>query len=559
MFRPFFVLLAVLVSCSSSLRPRQQKPLGERGNSPFSADFEEHVAELSHRWHVPGLSIAVVDGNNTFSKGFGISSFPSTHVTSSTLFYTGSTTKAFTAAALALLIDDSANSSSPLFWTTPLSSLIRSDFVLPDDYATLHATLEDAASHRTGMPGHDSSYGGPHFSLRDAVRNLRNLPMTAEIRTKFQYCNMMYMTLSHVIETLTSSWLGDVLRIRIWEPLNMTRTYFSLAQAKQASESGVAELAKGYMWNNRTRSYSQIPWMDLPLASGAGNIISTVDDYTKWLHFLLSQSPPLSKAGHRSLRHPRIVLADSPIPGIIGPSTYALGWNVETYRGEPLISHSGGVPGFGAFVAYLPRRGYGVVMMGNAAEAAIVELTLTYQLLDDFLGIPERERGDIGSLFEKLLIGPAKRRVADPVKALYPDAPTGKDAIPLSLPVENYTGVYFNPGYRNVTITLAHKADVSDPSGSTMHILSSDHSLQSVVDRTWAFHLSFLHVSGEFFVVQGYPDMPGEEVDMDPLQVLLLKAEFRAGEDGRVTEFGASLEPQMGEEKIWFRKVEDIQ
>ncbi|KAL8922714.1 MAG: hypothetical protein Q9208_005027 [Pyrenodesmia sp. 3 TL-2023] len=557
-FRSILVLLAVLVSCSSSLSPRQQTPLGKQQSSPFSSDFDEHVAELLHRWRVPGLSIAIVDGNDTFSKGYGISSFPSTPVTQSTLFYTGSTTKAFTAAALTLLIDDSANSSSPLSWTTPISSLIRSDFLLPDDYATLHTTLEDAASHRTGMPGHDSSYGGPNFSLRDVVRNLRNLPMTAEIRTSFQYCNMMYMTLSHVIETLTSSWLGDVLRTRIWVPLNMTRTYFSLAQAKQASENGAAELAKGYMWNNRTQSYMQIPWMDMPIASGAGNIISNVEDYAKWLQCLLSQSPPLSKTGHESLRRPRIIQADSPIPGMTGPSTYALGWNVENYRGEPLISHTGGVPGFGAFVAYLPQRNYGIMVMGNTAEAAIVELSLAYQLLDDFLDIPEKEREDIGSLLEKLLVRPAEERMADPIKALYPDAPTGKDAIPLSLPLEDYTGVYSNPGYRNITITLPHEADASGLSGSTMQILSSHHGLQSFMDRTWAFHLSFLHVSGEYFIVKAYPDMPDEQADIDPLYILHLKAQFRLGEDGRVAGFGALMEPQMGEDKIWFTKVEDV-
>ncbi|KAL8976263.1 MAG: hypothetical protein Q9177_006891, partial [Variospora cf. flavescens] len=342
-----------------------QKPVEEKTVSPFTQEVDEDVIELLDQWHIPGLSIAVIDGRDTFSKGYGISSFPSTPVTTSTLFYTGSTTKAFTAATLALLIDESNNSTTPLSWTTPISTLIPADFVLPDEYATLHATLEDAASHRTGMPRHDSSYGGPEFQLRDIVQNLRNLPMTAEIRTRYQYCNMMYMTLSHVIETLTGSWLGDVLHNRIWKPLRMSRTYFSFSQAQQASKSGLAHLAEGYMWNNRTQKYVQTPWMDSPLPSGAGNIISNVDDYAKWLRFLIDQSAPLSKAGHMSLRHPRTIVADSPIPGTLSPSTYALGWSVENYRGEPLISHNGGVPGFGALVGYLPQRNYGIAMMGN--------------------------------------------------------------------------------------------------------------------------------------------------------------------------------------------------
>lgn len=494
---------------------------------------------------------------NPLIQGYGISSYSSSSslsnpVTASTLFYTGSTTKAFTAAALALLIDDSANSTSPLSWTTSISSLIRSDFVLPDEYATLHAMLEDAASHRTGMPGHDASYGDPNSSLRDVVRNLRNLPMTAEIRQKFQYCNMMYMTLSHVIETLTSSWLGDVLRDRIWNPLNMTRTYFSLGQAQRSP----SDLAKGYMWSNRTQSYVEIPYMDIPFVSGAGNVISNVEDYARWLRFLISQSPPLSERGHQSLRNPRTILEDSPLPGFVGPSTYALGWNVENYRGEPLISHTGGVPGFGALVGYLPRRNYGLVMMGNTdGTSAIVANMLFYHLLDDYLDIPEKERGDVASVFERLILEPKRKELEDPVKALYPDAPTGPNAIPLSLPLDEYTGIYFNLGYRNVTITL-----VSSDSSAGIHIHPSHHSLQSIIDRTWAYRFSFQHISGEYFIVKGcFPDMPDEEIDMmDPLHVLLLKAEFRLGEDGEVKELGLGFEQEMGEEKIWFRKIEGL-
>jgi len=94
---------------------------------------------------------------------------------------------------LALLIQSSANTTSPLTWQTPIFTLIPSDFILPSDYATLHLTLEDAASHRNGMPRHDYSYAGPGFSVRDVVRSLRYLPMTTEPRTLFQYCNMMYV------------------------------------------------------------------------------------------------------------------------------------------------------------------------------------------------------------------------------------------------------------------------------------------------------------------------------------------------------------------------------
>ena len=141
-----------------------------------------------------------------------MATFPDKPMTSENLFYTASTTKSFTAAAVSLLIDDSVNSSASLSWEVPLAEVMREDFVLADDHATAHVTIEDALSHRTGMPRHDLTYGGPNVTIRDVVRNLRHLPLTAEIRTRFQYCNMMYIVISHFIETWTGMWLGDFLR-----------------------------------------------------------------------------------------------------------------------------------------------------------------------------------------------------------------------------------------------------------------------------------------------------------------------------------------------------------
>ena len=113
-------------------------------------------------------------------------------------------------------------------WSTPLSDLIRDYFVLENEYATAHITIEDALSHRSGLPAHDSSYGGFHdgkkATVKDTVRDLRYLSMTTEPRTRFQYCNLMFVTASHVVESLTAVWLGDFLRERIWEPLDMKST-----------------------------------------------------------------------------------------------------------------------------------------------------------------------------------------------------------------------------------------------------------------------------------------------------------------------------------------------
>lgn len=63
-----FFVSAVLFSSSLSIPSKQQIPLQENNRSPFTAEFDEAVTHLLNQWHVPGLSIAVIDGDETFSK-----------------------------------------------------------------------------------------------------------------------------------------------------------------------------------------------------------------------------------------------------------------------------------------------------------------------------------------------------------------------------------------------------------------------------------------------------------------------------------------------------------
>lgn len=133
---------------------------------------------------------------------------------------------------MALLI--SSGNYTDLSWGTPISNLIRDDFVLAEEWATAHVSIEDALAHRSGVPRHDWSYGGTYGgpnsedlhegTPKDVVRSLRDLPMAAEPRTTFHYCNIMYVVVGHVVSTLSGKPLKDFLKERIWEPLGMKST-----------------------------------------------------------------------------------------------------------------------------------------------------------------------------------------------------------------------------------------------------------------------------------------------------------------------------------------------
>ena len=264
--------------------------------------------------------------------------FPDVPITPDTIFYGASTTKAFVAAGVSLLVDDDDHYPRAK-WTTPISELIRDDFVLMDDYYTQHVTLEDAASHRSGLPRHDFSFIGGNQTVKDVVRSMRYLSLTEPIRTKFQYCNLMFITLGHVIETLTGQWLGKFLAERIWEPLNMTSTYFSLSDALQSGKP----FARGQYWLNKSQTFMEVDYVDNAAIEGAGAVLSSVVDYSKWVRMMINRDEPISKAGHEALVTPHMIAGRRSDTGSL--AMYGYGWELEQHRGYDVVWHNGGESG----------------------------------------------------------------------------------------------------------------------------------------------------------------------------------------------------------------------
>lgn len=297
----------------------------------------------------------------------------------------------FTAAAAALLVHD--NEKHPnIKRNTPMSQLIRDDFVLQDEYITSHATLEDCLSHRTGMPGHTLTLVGD--SPKESTRNLRNLSTDKEFRSGFAYCNIMYIAVSHMIEKVIGEWLGAFLRRRIWEPLEMNATFFSPLDAQQyiRDENNTVEFARPYTWDPKTSSQRDIPYWNNPAISGAGSMVSNVLGYAKYTRSMIEKSGPLSKQAHSDLITPRTLIKpfDAHFPNLM---LYCLGWFSGIYHGELVIHHSGVVEGCTANILYIPEREWRVIVMCNQADPG--REVLVWHLVDEFLKVPVEKRVDL--------------------------------------------------------------------------------------------------------------------------------------------------------------------
>ena len=533
--------------------PIHRDRLAESSSSdnPLNARFNARVEFVIAKFHVPGLSISVVHGKETYAKGYGFAMLPNAAATPETLYYCASTTKSFTAAAVLKLIENDEGTANPLSLKTKIQSLIRDDFVLEDTYATSHATLEDALSHRTGMAAHDGSYGWPNASLKGVVRNLRNLPTASELREQWQYCNIMYILLSYTVESLSGMWLGHFLRKAFWEPLGMNSTFFSLADAQRAGGSGGPKLAVGYIWDNTTQEYMTTPYVDSPIVSGAGAIISNVLDYAKFLRAMLTMDEKiLTRTSFLELRTPRMITetaGDTIIPFWLRPEMYGLGWQISTYRGYRVFSHSGGAFGFAANMLYIPELGNGVgltLLANGHATSGFIAAILSYELIDEVIGVPNDERIDLESELDFVLrIISRERQPQRQRERSFPDAPTKEDALPLPLPLESYVGEYWNDGYQNLSVRILDAEATPIPWITEGRVLFVDGR-----ERLWRHTTTFEHVSGNYFL--GW----NQDLRGLPTDISAQAAEFRVGVDGKVQALGLRFEPSVDGKLVWFRK-----
>lgn len=207
----------------------------------------------------------------------------------------------------------------------------------------------------------------------------------------WNYSNPMWLVLTHVVETITGTWLRDTLKKVIWDPLNMTSTFIDMDLAK---ESGL-DLSTGYWYDKKSGKHVAMPFIPTGEVSGAGAIISSVVDYAKWVKALLAKDGFLSETVHEDIVKPRFVAYSEPSKGA-DVTMYALGWFRTTLHGERTIWHSGSTGTHGALVYWLPERNYGVVIFENYPSA--VQQVVMYRLIEDKLDIPHDKRIDLNKM-----------------------------------------------------------------------------------------------------------------------------------------------------------------
>ncbi len=341
------------------------------------ANFGDEVERARAGVEVPGVAVAVVkDGEVVFIGGFGKRDVEhDLPVTDHTLFAIGSSSKAFTTFVLSTLVEE-----GKLDWDKPVHDWMP-DLKLVDEVANERITPRDLVTHRSGLPRHDLTwYAFPNRAREDLVHRLRFLPPSKDFRTDFQYNNLMLLTSGVLIERITKSTWEDAVRARVFAPLGMTRTNFSVKDS-----AADADHAEPYARGDVGQPPKKLPFHDISQVGPAGSINSCVAEMAQWVRLHLSDGAidgkTLStKSALDELHTPAMTLPAGADPDGVRNVGYALGWFVDEYRGMRRVHHGGNIDGFSALVSLVPDQNLGMVVLTNANANGLPELTVRLAL-----------------------------------------------------------------------------------------------------------------------------------------------------------------------------------
>ena len=403
--------------------------------------IDNYVVKALHDWNIPGAAVCIVkDSQVVLLKGYGVKQMNTNDsVDENTLFMIASNSKAFTAAALAVLdyekklsLDDKVTKWLP-------------EFKMENKLASEQAIIRDLLCHRLGFAEFQGDFANwkSNLSRAEVIANMSHIKAAYPFRTTFGYNNQGFVTAGQIIPKVTGLQWEEYLKQKIFEPLGMTRTLALVKGLRNATNKAVAHtIVDGKLIT--------VPYANVDNLAPAGTISTSVNDFSKWVIMLLNQG----KYNEKEVIPAEAIEATQTPHSIIGNYTpwfnsgqfelYGLGWFLRDYEGKKIVFHHGLITGFNSSVTLIPEEKLGVVVFTNTDEN-ILWAALRWEIVDAFLKLPFRNYSQVFlSLYTK------NKTQRDSLENQLNDSV----ALHLkpSLPLQSYTGKYFCDVYGNMEI-----------------------------------------------------------------------------------------------------------
>ncbi|HEY9719693.1 MAG TPA: serine hydrolase [Trichormus sp.] len=455
-------LVACFFSLLVSLPPAKAEP---------PAGLDDFVNSLLKQYKTPGASVAIVEGDHIFAKGYGVRSIDKPQpFDADTLLPIASATKAFTAALVAIDVDE-----HKFGWDDHVVDNLPG-FQLKDIYATRMCTPRDLLAHRSGLP----AFGGDTleaigYSRDEILHRIRYIEPACSFRERANYSNpgffMAGMTAAHAAGTTYE----DMLEKRLYAPLSMTRSGWSYKDhdTKEDVADGHDVGADG--------TQHTVMWDDDFGLGPAGEITSSANDLAHFVQMQLNDGrynghQIISPESIREMHKPAIVsdptFAEMPPIDAHSGFSFALGWDVYYYKGHQIIEKAGARLGARSILVLVPDKKLGIAVLANENMTMVPEALRAY-LIDkmvepagvDLQAIILEKNAQLQKIF-----GAAGKQGA-------------KQTAPLSLPLAKFSGEYANELYGKLTVFVdnghlryrigpAHVEGPLDPIGYNTFLLS---------------------------------------------------------------------------------------
>src|SRR5437660_3204106 len=440
-------MLTLLLSCPADARGSSR----DHGASTATAlskkeatEIDQLIARAMGTWHVPGTALAIVRNDAVvYLKGYGIRDI-TTHepVTPDTIFAIGSTTKAFTTTAMAMLVDEEKMS-----WDDPVRKHIEF-FHLSDPLADAAVTLRDLVTHRTGLTEHFLLWYGSPWGREELIRRIGRVKLDHPFRAVWDYQNLMYLAAGYAGGRAAGSTWEEFLQKRIFDPLGMTSANFSTT---------VAAMAPNHASPHRVNERGQpevIPWRNLDNIAPAGAINDSVRDMSRWLRFQLGDGTfegkrLLSTVNLEETHTPQMIMRLAESEKAMFPQatqmSYGMGWAILSYADQLLLLHPGGIDGFSSRVVLIPRARLGFVLLDNSGSQ--LPTAAGYHLVDLLLGLPRTDWiKAYRELEKKPSTEPESKETKQPARPQQGQQPARELAA--------YAGAYEEPAYGTLHVFL---------------------------------------------------------------------------------------------------------
>jgi beta-lactamase class C len=354
------ICVAILALVAPAGHPIDSGPVMKP--NAFIAQYDSSLTQAFTESEIPGLAVAIVqEGKIVYMKGFGRRRVGEDgQIDVNSVFRISSVSKGFASVLAGILVKQGM-----LHWDDRVENLLPG-FALKDSTSTRDLTIRHILSHTSGLTSHTyDNLIEANVRFEEITRRLREAPVLYPVGKYYTYQNVVYGLIGPIIKNVTGNDYDLELNRRLLAPLGMHQTSVGREGLLQSGNVAFPHIRKKGKWTPYPikDAYYQV--------QPAAGINASIHDMAQWLCALTGGMPDIvppdviDEVTRPQVETPQEIRRFHWV-GQVQSAYYGMGWRILDCGGHTVVFHSGGVKGYLAQLAFLPKERMGVVVLQNS-------------------------------------------------------------------------------------------------------------------------------------------------------------------------------------------------